>query len=84
MSSSVKKTALNSAKLVVLFITTVFILVLLLSPFASHHYATKYLNDHQLMLNDDTVIRYNPFESSLTIRNLALFKKVMPKNLFYW
>lgn len=75
MSSSVKKTALNSAKLVVLFITTVFILVLLLSPFASHHYATKYLNDHQLMLNDDTVIRYNPFESSLTIRNLALFKK---------
>ena len=75
MSSSVKTIALKSAKLVVLFIITVFILVLLLSPFASHHYATKYLNDYQLMLNDDTTIRYNPFGSSLTIRNLALFEK---------
>jgi hypothetical protein len=75
MSSSLKTIALKSAKLVVLFIITVFILVLLLSPFASHHYATKYLNDYQLMLNDDTTIRYNPFGSSLTIRDLALFEK---------
>jgi hypothetical protein len=72
MSSSVKKIAIKSAKLIALIFITLFTLIWLLSPYVSHHFASKYLNEQQLTLSDETTIRYNPFGSILTIRDLAV------------
>jgi hypothetical protein len=72
MSSSVKKIAIKSTKLIALIFITLFTLIWLLSPYVSHHFASKYLNEQQLTLSDETTIRYNPFGSILTIRDLAI------------
>ena len=72
MSSSVKKIAIKSTKLIALIFITLFTLIWLLSPYVSHHFASKYLNEQQLTLSDDTTIRYNPFGSILTIRDLSV------------
>ena len=72
MSSSVKKIAIKSAKLITVIFITLFTLIWLLSPFVSHHYASKYLNEKKLTLSDATTIRYNPFGSILTIRDLEI------------
>jgi len=72
MSSSVKKIAIKSAKLITLIFITLFTLIWLLSPFVSHHYASKYLNEKKLTLSDATTIRYNPFGSILTIIDLEI------------
>jgi len=72
MSSLVKKIAIQSTKLIALVFITLFTLTWLISPFISHHYASKFLNKQKLMLSDATTIRYNPFGSILTIRDLAL------------
>ena len=74
MSSSVKKIAIKSTKLIALIFITLFTLIWLLSPYVSHHFASKYLNEQQLTLSDDTTIRYNPFGSILTIRDLSVSK----------
>lgn len=71
MSSSVK-IAIKSTKLIALIFITLFTLIWLLSPYVSHHFASKYLNEQQLTLSDETTIRYNPFGSILTIRDLAV------------
>ncbi|MFT5294270.1 MAG: hypothetical protein ACI9YH_000276 [Colwellia sp.] len=72
MSSSVKKIAIKSTKLIALIFITLFTLIWLLSPYVSHHFASKYLNEQQLTLSDETTISYNPFGSILTIRDLAV------------
>ena len=72
MSSSVGKIATKSAKVIAVFFITLFVLIWLLSPFISQHYATKYLAEQQLVLADSTTIRYNPFASNLTIDDLVI------------
>jgi hypothetical protein len=51
---------------------TLLLLIWLLSPVISQHYGAKYLNEHQLILSENTTIRYNPFSSNLTINNLGI------------
>jgi hypothetical protein len=75
MSSSVKKIVTKSLKFIALLFITLFALIWLFSPYVSLHYASKYLNESQLFLADKTTIRYNPFGSKLTIRDLELSKK---------
>jgi hypothetical protein len=72
MSSSVKQIAIKSAKLIALIFITIFALIWLLSPYVSHYYASEYLNVQKLKLSDGTTIRYNPFGSKLTIRDLEI------------
>jgi len=72
MSSPVGKIATKTAKVIAVFFITLFVLIWLLSPFVSQHYATKYLAEHQLVLAESTTIRYNPFASNLTIDDLVI------------
>ena len=72
MSSPVGKIATKSAKVIAVFFITLFVLIWLLSPFVSQHYATKFLAEHQLVLAETTTIRYNPFASNLTIDDLVI------------
>jgi len=72
MSSSVKSVAIKAVKIIALFFITLFLLIWLLSPYVSHHYAAKYLSEQQLILADNTTIRYNPFDSSLVISDLEI------------
>jgi hypothetical protein len=72
MSSSVKSVAIKAAKFIALFFITLFLSIWLVSPYVSHHYADKYLSDQQLILADNTTIRYNPFDSSLVISDLEI------------
>ena len=72
MSSPVGKIATKSAKVIAVFFITLFVLIWVLSPFVSQHYATKYLAEHKLMLAESTTIRYNPFASNLTIDDLVI------------
>jgi len=72
MSSSVKSIVIKSAKLIALFFISLFLLIWLLSPYVIQHYAAKYLSEQQLILADQTTIRYNPFDSSLVINDLEI------------
>ena len=75
MSSPVAKIAAKSVKLFIVIFISLWGLIWLLSPFISQHYATKYLNEHQLILGKETTIRYNPFWSKLTIDKLEVTAK---------
>jgi hypothetical protein len=72
MSSPVVKIATKSAKVIAVLLITLFVLVWLLSPFVSQHYASKYLAEQKLVLAESTTIRYNPFASNLTIDDLVI------------
>ena len=43
-----------------------------LSPFIANHFIAQYLEQHDLELEDQTTIRYNPFLSRLTIDSLVV------------
>ncbi len=79
MSSPVGKIATKSAKVIAVFFISLFVLIWLLSPSVSQHYATKYLTEHQLVLAESTTIRYNPFASNLTIDDLLITAIKDPK-----
>ena len=72
MSSPVVRIAAKSAKVIAILFITLFVLIWLLSPFVSQHYAAKFLAEHQLVLSDSTTIRYNPFAANLTVDDLVI------------
>lgn len=72
MSISLKKIAFQSIKLIALFFISLLLLIWLLSPYISQHFAAKYLSEQKLLLSDSTTIRYNPFDSNITISNLEV------------
>ena len=65
-----------SIKKIIKFLFFIYIVlysfVWLVSPSVVRHFLNEYLQQHQLVLSDDTSIRYNPFLSHLSIRDLAV------------
>jgi hypothetical protein len=59
-------------KITFFVIMGVYVSVWLFSPWIAHHYLDQYLDTHDLSLDDDTRIRYNPFRSRLEINTLQI------------
>ncbi|MGJ8693198.1 MAG: DUF748 domain-containing protein [Thalassotalea sp.] len=57
--------------LIIISISLCFI-IWIFSPLVVKHYLKSHLFNYQLVLSDDTSIRYNPFSTHLTINNLAV------------
>ena len=54
----------------------IYLLIWLFSPFVFRYYINDYLQEnHAIQLSSDSGIRYNPFTSHLTVRDLELLKE---------
>ncbi len=77
MTSSNKKPKshllITSAKFLLILLVTVYLLIWILSPFAVRHFGQTPLQEIGVSLSEDSSVRYNPFTSTLTIRELQLF-----------
>lgn len=62
----------NIAKLAVILVLAGYALIWILSPYVARHYISQYLKPQQLKLVEESVVRYNPFLSKLSIENLAI------------
>jgi len=69
-----KRLSLQVLKYLSMFIFVLFSLIWILSPFISHNYIQKQLTPFELILSEQSHIRYNPFVSSLTIETLSITK----------
>ena len=62
----------NLVKFAVILIAGIYLSAWALSPFIANHFIAQYLEQHDLELEDQTTIRYNPFLSRLTIDSLVV------------
>lgn len=62
----------NLVKFTAILIAGIYLSVWALSPFIANHFIAQYLKQHDLELEDQTTIRYNPFLSRLTIDSLVV------------
>lgn len=74
MLNLLKKIAKLATVSVVGFIVGLYALTWLLSPLVANHFLSRYLDTHQLELDTESTIRYNPFLSKLTIEALTITK----------
>ncbi len=70
MHACIKK----SLKVILFVYLGLYSLVWIISPTVVRHFLTDYLAEQQLVLSADTSIRYNPFLSHLSIRDLSITK----------
>lgn len=68
MLKILKNTVVYSA----ILILGIYLSIWAFSPFAANYFISQYLAEHQLQLTEDSTLRYNPFLSKLTIKNLAV------------
>lgn len=59
-------------KYLLLFAVLVYLIIWIASPWAVRHFATEPVGDLGLTLGADSSIRYNPFTSTLSVRDLSL------------
>ncbi|WDE03775.1 DUF748 domain-containing protein [Thalassomonas viridans] len=64
--------AIKITKIILLLFLGLYCLIWLLSPAASRYFIADMLVPQNLVLSDDTSIRYNPFLSKLSVSNLTL------------
>lgn len=57
---------------ILLFFISLYLLVWVCSPPIVRYFLSDYLAEHQLVLSSDTSVRYNPFLSHLTIKDVSL------------
>ncbi len=69
-----KKRLLSFFKYLALTIFSLYLLIWIGSPFAIHHLVKQQLSSLNLTLNQASVVRYNPFISSLSVDELVLTK----------
>jgi hypothetical protein len=62
----------NLVKFTAILIAGIYLSVWALSPFIANHFIAQYLEQHELELENQTTIRYNPFLSRLTIDSLVV------------
>ena len=66
------------AKLATALIVGLYISIWVLSPYVANHLLSPYLQAQQLELTAESTIRYNPFLSRLSIKELALSRAADP------
>ncbi|WP_440873731.1 DUF748 domain-containing protein [Thalassotalea sp. PLHSN55] len=74
MLSSIKKLI----KITFFIYLIIYSLVWLISPTVVRHFLSDYLSSQQLVLAEQSSIRYNPFLSHLSIRDLSISKQQAP------
>lgn len=62
----------NLVKFTAILIAGIYLSAWALSPFIANYFIAQYLEQHDLELEDQTTIRYNPFLSRLTIDSLVV------------
>ena len=62
----------NLVKFTAILIAGIYLSVWALSPFIANHFIAQYLEQHELELESQSTIRYNPFLSRLTIDSLVV------------
>jgi hypothetical protein len=60
------------AKFAVMLFLTTYTLIWIFSPSVARYYISQYLETHQLVLDSESTVRYNPFLSRLVIEDLAI------------
>ena len=74
-NSLVVTKAIKTLKITLYGLLIIYLLIWLTSPFIFNYFINDYLRkNHSIELSDDSGIRYNPFTSHLTIRELELHK----------
>ncbi len=70
-----RRIALATLKYTALVVFAIYFLVWISSPFVSSHFISNALAKHDLQLQADSHIRYNPFKTQISISNFGINKQ---------
>jgi len=73
IDSTLQQKTLKIVKYLSLFIVSLYLVIWLISPLVSNYFVGKLLKkDYQLVLSEDSSLRYNPFTSHITVENYSI------------
>ncbi len=70
-----RHTLVKLTKVTLFIFVGLYFIIWAISPPVIRHYLSDYLSKYNVVVSDDTAIRYNPFLSHLSIRDLTITKK---------